>query len=40
MIEDDVDKTLRVHQAKLIRKNQRSISYSEVINSVLREKYT
>ena len=39
MIDDDVDKTLRIHQAKLIRKNQCSISYSEVINSVLRENY-
>ena len=39
MIEDDVDKILRIHQAKLIRKNQCSVSYSEVINSVLRENY-
>ena len=39
MIDNDVDKTLRIYQAKLIRKNQRSISFSEVINHVLRESF-
>ena len=39
MIDDDVDKILRIYQAKLIRKNQCSISYSQVINSVLRENF-
>ena len=38
MIEDDVDESLRIHQASLIRKNQCFISYSQVINYVLREK--
>lgn len=37
MIENDVDKALRIYQAKLIRKNQCSISYSQVINTLLRE---
>jgi len=39
MIDGDVDKLLRIYQAQLIRKNQRSISYSQVINSVLRENF-
>ncbi len=37
MIDDDVDKKLRLHQAKLIRKNQGSCSYSATINYVIRE---
>jgi len=37
MIEDDVDKKLRLYQAQLIKKNQNSFSYSAVINYLLRE---
>jgi len=36
IIEDDVYKKLRFIQAKLIRQNQGSFSYSKVINQVLR----
>ena len=35
IIEDDVDKKLRTIQARLIKKNNRSFSYSAVINYVL-----
>ncbi len=37
MIDDDVDKKLRLYQAKLIKENNSSFSYSAVINYVLRE---
>ena len=36
MIDDDVDKKLRAQQAKLIQKNQSSISYSQVMNEMVR----
>jgi len=32
IIDDDVDKKLRLFQAQLIRKNQGSCSYSDTIN--------
>ena len=37
MIDDDVDKKLRAQQAKLIQKNQSSISYSQVMNEMVRK---
>jgi len=37
MIDDDVYKILRLYQAKLIKENNSSFSYSAVINYVLRE---
>jgi predicted transcriptional regulator len=36
MIDDDIDKKLRLIQAKQISKTQSSVSYSSVINEVLR----
>jgi hypothetical protein len=36
MIDDELDKKLRQMQAKLIQKENKSISYSHVINVVLR----
>ena len=38
MIADDLDKKVRIKQADLIKKNQRSTSFSLVINEVLRGK--
>lgn len=38
MLDDDMDKKLRMKQADLIRKTQKSISFSKVINDVLRGK--
>ena len=38
MLDDDMDKKLRMKQADLIRKTQLSISFSKVINDVLRGK--
>ncbi len=38
MLDDDMDRKLRIKQADLIRKNQKSISFSKVINDVLRGK--
>lgn len=37
MIDDDVDKKLRLCQAKLIHQEQTSYSYSKVINEILRK---
>ena len=37
MIDDEIDKKLRLIQAKQIIKTQRSISYSQVINDMLRK---
>jgi hypothetical protein len=37
MIEDDLDKKLRLIQAKEITKTSSSISYSQVINDMLRK---
>ena len=37
MINEDLDKKLRLRQAKLIAQEQSSYSYSRVINEVLRK---
>ena len=37
MIDDDLDKKLRLRQAKLIQQEQASCSYSKVINETLRK---
>ena len=37
MIDDDLDKKLRVRQAKLIQTEQTSYSYSKVLNEILRK---
>jgi hypothetical protein len=38
MVDDDVDKKLRLIQAKEISKTKSSVSYSRVINEMLRKK--
>jgi len=37
MIDEDLDKKLRLRQAKLIQQEQVSYSYSKVINEMLRK---
>ena len=37
MIDDDLDKKLRLRQAKLISQEQTSYSFSRVINEVIRK---
>ncbi len=37
MVDDDLDKKLRLRQAKLIQQTQSSVSYSRVINEVVRK---
>ena len=37
MVDDDLDKKLRLRQAKLIQQTQSSVSYSRVINDVVRK---
>ena len=37
MIDDDIDKKLRLLQSKLIAKNNESVSYSRVINDELKK---
>ena len=37
MIDDDLDKKLRLRQAKMIQHEQISYSYSKVLNEVLRK---
>ena len=37
MIDDDLDKKLRMRQAKLIAQEQSSYSYSKVVNESLRK---
>lgn len=37
MIDDDIDKKLRLLQAKIIQKETRSVSYSRVLNDNLRK---
>ncbi len=37
MIDEDLDKKLRLRQAKMIQQNQSSYSYSKVLNDVLRK---
>jgi len=38
MLDDDLDKKLRLKQADMIKKTQNSISFSKVINDVIRGK--
>ncbi|MCV0409921.1 hypothetical protein [Nitrosopumilus sp.] len=37
MIDDDLDKKLRIRQVKTIQKTQTSFSYSKALNEVLRK---
>lgn len=37
MIDDDLDKKLRLHQVKMIQQKQKSYSYSKTINEALRK---
>ncbi len=37
MVDDDLDKKLRTRQAKLIQQRQSSVSYSRVINDIIRK---
>ena len=37
MIDDDIDKKLRLRQAKLIQQEQSSYSYSRVLNETIRK---
>jgi hypothetical protein len=37
ILEDDIHKKLRTVQAKLIQENQKSFSFSDVINHTLRQ---
>jgi len=38
MLDDDMDKKLRIKQAEMIKKTQSSVSFSKTINDVLRGK--
>ena len=38
MIDDDLDKKVRIKQADLIRKYQKSTSFSSVVNDIIRGK--
>ncbi|MEK0335989.1 MAG: hypothetical protein QQN45_07715 [Nitrosopumilus sp.] len=37
VLDDDLDKKLRLRQAKLIKESSKSVSFSRVINDVLRK---
>ena len=37
MVDEDLDKKLRVRQAKLIQQENSSVSYSRVINDIIRK---
>ena len=37
MIDEDLDKKVRLKQAKLIQKTNKSVSYSQVINEIIRK---
>ncbi|WP_179372166.1 hypothetical protein [Nitrosopumilus ureiphilus] len=37
MIDEDLYKKLRIHQAKIIQQSQTSFSYSQALNEVLRK---
>ena len=37
MVDDDIDKKLRLRQAKLIQQEQSSYSYSKVLNEIIRK---
>ena len=39
LIDDDLDKKLRVRQGKLISQEQTAYSYSQVINDILRKAF-
>jgi len=39
MIDDDIHKKVRSKQADLIRKTEKSVSFSKVINDTLRSKF-
>lgn len=39
VIDDDLDRKVRIKQAKLILKTSHSVSYSKIINDVLGGKY-
>jgi len=38
MIDDDLDKKVRIKQADIIRKTQKTTSFSSVVNEILRGK--
>jgi len=40
MVDDDVDRKTRLLQAKRIEKEQKSISYSRVLNDLVRKGFT
>ena len=37
MIDDDLDKKIRMRQAKMIQQNQTSYSFSKTLNEILRK---
>lgn len=37
MLDEDLDKKLRLRQAKQIQKSTKSVSFSQVLNNILRE---
>ncbi len=37
MIDDDLDKKIRMRQAKMIQQNQASYSFSKTLNEILRK---
>ena len=37
MIDDDLDKKIRIRQSKMIQQNQTSYSFSKTLNDVLRK---
>ncbi|MCA9828582.1 MAG: hypothetical protein KC444_09410 [Nitrosopumilus sp.] len=37
MIDDDLDKKIRIHQAKMLQKENASFSYSKALNEILRK---
>ena len=39
MIEDDLDKKIRVHQAKVMQKKNDTYSYSKAVNDLLRKAF-
>jgi len=39
MIDDDLDKKLRIRQAKMIQQLQTSYSYSKTLNAALRKEF-
>jgi len=39
MIEDDLDKKIRVHQAKIMQKKNITYSYSKTVNELLKKAF-